>query len=110
MSSPPPKYEHLVRAINTLVADKTREFNFLWGTLQITTDNGSGTFHNAANTGPPLDILFGAFEGGNFASGTIKSSDHGMLYAYDGRALHHSAESTGRGFLMEFFLHSHAPK
>ena len=47
-----PQYERLVRAVNELVADKTRGLNFLWGTLQITTDNGSGTFQNATNNGP----------------------------------------------------------
>ena len=79
-----PQYERLVRAISELVAEKTRGFDFLWGTLKNTSDNVSGTFHNAANIGPSLAMLFGAFEVGKFVfvSGSIDSSDHCKLFAF----------------------------
>jgi hypothetical protein len=104
-----PRDEHLVRAINKLVAEKTRGYNFHWGSLQISTDNRSGTFHNAANAGPSLAMLLGAFKGGNFTSGATDSSDVGKLFAYDGRVPFQCAESVGRRFLVEVFLHRDAP-
>ena len=50
-------------------------------------------------------MFFGEFEGGNFVSGSIDSSDRGRLFAYDGRALYQCAESVGR----RIFLHKDTP-
>jgi len=41
---------------------------------------------------------------------TINSSDRGKLYSYDGRAPLQCAESVGRRFLVEIFLHRDMPK
>ena len=84
--------------------------NFLWGALQITTNNRSKTFHNAASIGPSLAMLVGAFDGGNFVSGSIDSSDRRKTCAYDGRAPYPCGESVGKRFLVEAFLHRDTPK
>ena len=75
--------------------------NFLWGGLQITTDNRSGTFHNAANAGPSLAMLFGASKGRNFTSGATDSLDVGKLFAYADRVPFQCAGSVRRRFLVE---------
>ena len=78
------QHEQFVRAINKLVAEKTRDYKVYWGSLQATVSNDSGTYCNASNAGPSLAMLFGSFSGGPFTPGGVDSSDRRKTFVYDG--------------------------
>ena len=63
-----------------------------------------------SNNGPSLAMLFGEFDGGDFVTGEVQSSDTGKMFVYDGRGSFTSEESTGQRYLVEAFLDKNTPK
>ena len=105
-----PQQERLVRAINKLIEDKTREHQFYWGGIRVTAGNQHRTHYDMSNNSLSLAMLFGEFSGGNFVSGGINSNDTGKMFVYDGRGSFDSEQSSGTRFLVEAFMHDGVPK
>ena len=98
-----------MRALNRLIADKTRGYDFKWGTISVTAGNQHQTHSTPGNNGRSLVMLLGEFDGGNIVSGDVNSNDTCAMFVYDGRDSFWSEPSTGQRFLVEAYLHDDVP-
>ena len=99
-----PQEERFLRALNTIVEDKVRDYEFSWGSVRVTTGNDAHTHFDSTNSGSSLMLLFGEFVGGAFVSGSVDCDDVAYMHVYDGRSSFRSEASVGERFLVEIFL------
>ena len=93
-----------MRTVNNVVNEKFRAFDFTWGSIRVTTCSDACTLYDSTNSGHSLAGLFGDFVGGDFVSGAVRSTETGVLHAFDGRGSFRLEEATGQRFLVEVYL------